>query len=99
MVRYRTLSKKGNRFELASLFDPGQNDDDFIFGDRMGCRIVFDFSRKENKITVSPLHVLELPPLDRIQEELLYLFNIIKSLSPYESQTQKVPEDISPLSY
>ena len=94
MQRLRNLSKHGNRFELDSCFEPTTDDEFFGGVNHSRCIVTFDFSRR-NPISVTHPVDFDLPPLYLIAEEIDYMFHLLKSLSPYETQTsqsQDIPQ-------
>lgn len=97
MLRYRHLAQQGNRYELMTKFvaSPQEISEGSVYDLISACIVTFDFTRKCTAIDVSRWRILPkgqqapLPDLHLIQEEVEYMFNLFKSLSPYEtSQTQ-----------
>lgn len=106
MLRYRYLAQKGNRYELRSKFVASQYDlsDGSVLDPISACIVTFDFTRRVMAIDVSRCRCLAggkqapLPDLPFIQEEVNYMFNLFKTLSPYET-SQTHPEDFTQVSY
>lgn len=100
MQRLRHLSQQGLRYQLESVFTPSTDDEIFSGMATTRCLVVFDFS-KSFPVRVLRFAKVDLPPLYLIAEEVDYMFNLFKSLSPYETpqippQSQK-PENIPSL--
>lgn len=94
MQRLRLLEvKRDGSFFLTSTFIPSKDDE--LSWDNSGCRIVYDY-RKKNPFKVEKLSTLalELPPLYLVSEEMSFMFNLVKSLLPYElPSSQEITQD------
>lgn len=109
MLRFRELTAKKQQITLISRFTP-TSDEEFLNGvSALGISV--DFGRKSQPIYLFrpvlkweenlPSRRVSLPPLYIVVEEFEYMFNLLKSLDPYGSQTS-LPEksqDLSPVSY
>lgn len=59
--------------------------------------LVSDHPKDDDGHLLSPLQFLPLPSIEDIKVEIDYLFHILNTLQPYETQTQ-VPQDLPPVS-
>lgn len=102
MLRTRYLECKENVLSLTTVFCPSSNssDDDFLSDYKIcGVHIVFNLedstpiSCKQAESTLAPYPLLDFPPLFLVSEELNYMFNLSKSLLPYETSQTSESQD------
>lgn len=110
MLRNRLLSASGSKITLVTHFIPSESDDMSAEFGVVG--ISYDLNRVSYPIQVFRYVIpsgdsyktlrntygsrYPLPSLPHVKEELDYMFNLINSLAPYETQTQ-ISQDFSPL--
>ena len=93
MLRFLQLKKNGSRFELETRFYPSEDEVLDCNLPTTGCLVIFDAMRKSCVLDVHSLPALDLCTLQQLQTEILYIFQLLNSLSPHETSPSQKPQD------